>query len=233
MKLLGIETAFKCCSVAIGEKDAGKIEIIRELNEPAENKQIEVIFRLFEEIFSDDIKIKDIECIVVDKGPGSFTGVRIGVAIARGLSQILNLGVIGISSLEALTEKAKNLAVKGDYIVPLVDALRGEVYTCLYKKTDSALELIRDFSLIDFQEWLDFLKNFSPKIIFTGSNTELFEDSIKKKIKNPIISYAILNAGDFLKSTQYNFDQRVSNYNQLFPLYLKGFTPAKRQGEKQ
>ncbi len=127
--ILNLETATTNCSVCLA-KD-GEILSIREHNSAgyshAENLHVFISECLEEASYTPD----SLDAIAVSKGPGSYTGLRIGVSAAKGLCFALNIPLIAISTLEIL---AKQIQVKSGVIIPLLDARRLEVYSSVYNK---------------------------------------------------------------------------------------------------
>jgi tRNA threonylcarbamoyladenosine biosynthesis protein TsaB len=113
-----------------------------------------------------DIKPTDLQTIAVGIGPGSYTGVRIGVTTAKSLAWSLKLPLTGLSSLQAIAIGAGSVS---PYIVPLVDARRGQVYTGLYRWEDNRLITVIPDRITLLQQWLTELTVFADKgIAFTG-----------------------------------------------------------------
>ncbi|WDU82546.1 tRNA (adenosine(37)-N6)-threonylcarbamoyltransferase complex dimerization subunit type 1 TsaB [Caloramator sp. Dgby_cultured_2] len=127
MRVLAIESSSFVASVAIvtEEKVEGEIFINNKLQHSV------LLFPLIEDMFKTlDLSVDDIDAVAVSGGPGSFTGLRIGVAAAKGIAQGKNLKFIGVSSLDAMA--FMQVGFDG-IIVPIMDALRDNVYTALYR----------------------------------------------------------------------------------------------------
>jgi len=126
--VLCIETSSQLCSVAIC------IDGIVLANEVFEepNAHAHILFTLVESCLLKAALVKsDLAAIAVSEGPGSYTGLRIGVAAAKGFCQALNIPLIGVSSLATLAQAAQTDC---DFIVPMLDARRNEVYTAVFDK---------------------------------------------------------------------------------------------------
>jgi tRNA threonylcarbamoyladenosine biosynthesis protein TsaB len=111
------------------------------------------------------LNINDIDGFIVSKGPGSFTGLRIGAATIKGLSQGTNKPFVGVSSLDAL---AYNMAYTDGIICPVLDALRGNVYTALYKFQGQELIKLSDYMVISIEELTELIKKQSNCVCFIG-----------------------------------------------------------------
>ena len=134
--ILNIETATKNCSVAIA-KD-GITLLCKEMAEEGYS-HAEKLHVFIEQVLNElQLTFKDLSAVAVSQGPGSYTGLRIGVSAAKGLCFALNIPLIAIDTLETLAMQAK--VVEG-FIVPMIDARRMEVYSAVF---DSNLKKIRE-----------------------------------------------------------------------------------------
>jgi len=120
-----------------------------------------------------NLSIKDLDGFVVSKGPGSFTGLRIGMATIKGLSQGTNKPFVSVSTLDAL---AYNMCYTSGIICPVLDALRGNVYTALYSFTDSKLKLISDYMVISVEELVSLLEKQNEPVCFIGDGIQKNKD---------------------------------------------------------
>jgi tRNA threonylcarbamoyladenosine biosynthesis protein TsaB len=136
--ILNIETSTKNCSVSIA--DSGNIIAIKELNNGAYS-HAEVLHPFIEEILKEGKISRDkIKAIAVSKGPGSYTGLRIGVSAAKGLSFALNIPLIAVDTLTALSCA---ISVDNGFIVPMLDARRMEVYAAVFDKEHQKVREIK------------------------------------------------------------------------------------------
>ena len=139
MKILSIDTASNLCTVALLENKTCVKELI--VNDARNHS--EKIMPLIEQLFTEtNSSLKDIDLIVCDKGPGSFTGIRIGTGTVLAFRDSLNIDCIGISSLEAL---AYNTSSEG-LICSLIDAKNNNVYYGLFELKNGVYSKIGDFS---------------------------------------------------------------------------------------
>lgn len=128
-----------------------------------------------------EIDINEVDGFVVSKGPGSFTGLRIGMATVKGLSMGANKPYVSISSLDAL---ANSLLTFNGIICPIMDALRDSVYTCLYKNTDNKLTKISDYCALSLNELSDLLNEKGEKVIFTGDGINKHKEFLINNVNN-------------------------------------------------
>ena len=181
MKILGIESAALVASVAILDEDI----TIAEYTTNFKKTHSETLLPMLDEI----IKMTGIDCselsaIAVSGGPGSFTGLRIGAACAKGLGLALDLPLIHVPTLDAM---ALNICSSDAIIVPIMDARRNQVYTGIYKN-DSNLEIIKDSMAVAIDELFEILKDLDnkeeiKKIIFLGDGVPVFREYIDKNLE--------------------------------------------------
>ena len=151
--ILNIETSTKNCSVSITKN--GEIISLKEIN-TGNYSHAEMLHPLIHEALTEsNLIINQLSAVAVGKGPGSYTGLRIGVSAAKGLSFANDIPLISINSLEVL---AHSLTIKKGGIVPMIDARRMEVYSAVF---DESYKLIRETKaeIIDTGSFLNELKN--------------------------------------------------------------------------
>jgi tRNA threonylcarbamoyladenosine biosynthesis protein TsaB len=219
--ILNIETATKNCSVALA-KD-GKTLLCKEIAEEGYS-HAERLHVFIEEIINEaGIQLKDLAAVAVSQGPGSYTGLRIGVSTAKGLCYALNIPLIAVDTLQALASKAK---IAEGMIVPMIDARRMEVYSAVFssgleKKREILAEIIDENSFEDFTENLYFVGdcNEKCKTVLTKDNF-IFLDEIKYPSANEMsaLSFDIYKKSDTVDVAYFE------------PYYLKDFliTTAKK-----
>lgn len=125
------------------------------------------------------IELEEIDAIAVTSGPGSFTGIRIGVATAKAMALALNVPVIGVPTLDVI---AHNIVYTEDLICPIMDARRNQVYTSIYKWNDEVLERINEHEAIDMGELLSKFDHLEGNVIFIGDGIEGFRGQITDKL---------------------------------------------------
>ena len=213
MKILSIDTSSCICSVAILEDN----KLIKEYSQnnglTHSESLMPIIKRIFDELY---FSLNDIDLIVCDKGPGSFTGIRIGVATAMAFSDSLSKKSIGISSLEALAYNVKNDGV----ICSLIDAKNDNVYVGVFEKISHKYILRRNLSTENINDLLNELKHSEYPVTFIGDGSIAYKDKILEVIPNSIFSsqndlsaYSLGLAG---------FDHFLSeDFTDLLPLYLR------------
>lgn len=149
--ILNIETATKNCSVSVGYN--GKTIALKELSE-AQFNHAEKLQTFIDEVLKiSGITLKELNAVAVSKGPGSYTGLRIGVSSAKGLCYALDIPLISVDTLELLVHQ---LDVNDGFLVPMIDARRMEVFTRIFDAEKNAVS--KPYALIVETDSFDSLK---------------------------------------------------------------------------
>lgn len=213
MKILSIDTASNLCTVALLEDENCIKEIIVNDARNHSEKIMPVIEQILQET---NLTLKDINLIVCDKGPGSFTGIRIGVGTVLAFQDSLNIPCVGISSLEALAYNVK----QDGLICSLIDAKNNNLYFGLFKLENNEYTQIGDFEFKTVSEIIDLLKQYQTPITFVGDGATFHKDFIQENFdnclfceQNGLSSYSLGIAGlnTYKKGIQ----------TSLMPLYLR------------
>lgn len=181
MNILAIDTSSLVATVAVMNKE----KLIGEytINNPMTHSQklMPMLNQLMNHL---DMNMEDIDYIAVSRGPGSFTGIRIGIATVKGLAQPRNIPIIPISSLEGL---AYNISYTHGLICPIMDARRNQVYTGIYKWKEQALVDIIDEAPMTIKELIDILSMRDENIIFLGDGVNRYRDNLLEALGERII----------------------------------------------
>ena len=225
--LLCIETATSICSVALTDK--GNIITFREINEGFSHAEKLTVF-ISEVLEEAGKKFKDLDAVAVSCGPGSYTGLRIGVSVAKGLCLAADKPLISISTLEAMASGAREkIKISNSEILfcPMIDARRMEVYTALY---DLQLNCLHPSSAIVVTEDLLADKRIGKTVYYFGNGAEKCRtilESQKEFVFYPeIFPSAKYMAG--LALEKFN-DTQFENLSLFEPFYLKEFVGFKPQ----
>lgn len=181
MKILGIESAALVASVAIIDENV----TIAEYTTNFKKTHSETLLPMLDEIVKmTGISLSELSAIAVSGGPGSFTGLRIGAASAKGLGLSLDLPLIHVPTLDAM---ALNIYASDALIVPIMDARRNQVYTGIYKNNGS-LEIIKESMAVSIDELFEILKETDAKekagrAIFLGDGVPVFREYIDKNLE--------------------------------------------------
>ena len=219
--ILHIETSTKVCSVALSNNGT-----LLKLKEEVSEKYIhaERLTILIKIILKEaNLDIKSLSAISVSKGPGSYTGLRIGVSTAKGLSYALNIPLIAIDTLKSLSclfytyHKLKS----DELIIPMIDARRDEVYTAVFKASGERMSKTSAEVIT-----LDYFNAFSKynKIHLLGDGCNKFRLKLTD-IKKIIFHDSILCSASSLVSPSFNAfnEKQFENTAYFEPFYLKDF----------
>lgn len=174
MTILAIDTSNNPLGVALIDEDKVLGEYITNLKK---NHSIRIMPAIQSLMKDCDVLPGDLTKIVVAKGPGSYTGVRIGVTIAKTLAWSLNLPLVGVSSLEVLAAGAGRYF--NGYVSPLFDARRGQVYTALYHSENRQLTTVQNDELVMLEDWVEKLKTLPGQVLFIGNDVKLHQEAIE------------------------------------------------------
>lgn len=191
--VLCIETTSEICSVAIYSHDLLVDEINYDLGL---NHSVTLFTAINDLLIKNNIDTKYVSKIKVSCGPGSFTGIRIGIACASGLSKANNIPIEYIDTLDSLTANAGS---KSDFILSMIDARNNRVYFSFFDTNYN--KLIKD-TVVDINDLIGLLNKYFGKknvsIIFVGNGAKIYKNELKKKLN---ISFNILNSNLSLKAS--------------------------------
>jgi len=177
MKILGIDTTtkFLCLGLYVDGK-------LYEYNlETGRSLSVLLVPTIQRVIAAAGLKIADIDYFACGLGPGSFTGMRIGLATIKGLSVVRNKPVVGVSTLDILAE---NVLINNFLIAPAIDARRGLIYCGSYKREQGLMKRKSDPLLLSLDA---FIKKFPNGTIVLGDAAVLYRDRILSRIKGALI----------------------------------------------
>lgn len=178
MIVLAVDSSSKVATAALMKDDKLLGEIT--LNDKKEHSVI--LMTIIQELLEvNNLTVNDIDGYVVSKGPGSFTGLRIGMATIKGMSFGSNKPYVSVSSLDALALSVSNF---DGLICPIMDALRNSVYTSLYKSHNGKLEKIIDYCALDMKELVEIIKSKNEKVIFIGDGLDKNKDYLIENCPN-------------------------------------------------
>ena len=215
--ILNLETATTNCSVSLAKE--GKTIAIKEHDTPnySHSEQLHVFIQ--EVLKEASLSLADIDAIAVSKGPGSYTGLRIGVSAAKGLCFSLDIPLISVETLKSLASQEKSQ--KFDFIIPLLDARRMEVYSKVF---DNQLHEIRETraEVIDENSFTAYFQG-GGKILLLGSGAAKCQEVLPKDA----IVYNLDGVPSAEQLSQLSFEKyQAGNFEDVAyfePYYLKDF----------
>lgn len=212
--ILNIETATKNCSVSLSAN--GKTIAFKELSEEQFNHAEKLHLFIKEVLASEGILLADLNAVAVSKGPGSYTGLRIGVSAAKGLCYALNIPLIAIDTLVVLAEK---VSVDSGIVVPMIDARRMEVFTQMFDKDLNMLStaealIVDETAFVDLANDIHLIGDgaLKCKTVLTGDRFIYHEDVIYPSANE-------MSRLSYKKYTENTFED-VAYFE---PYYLKDF----------
>lgn len=233
MKILAVDTSSKLCSVAILEDK----NLIKKLELDNGLTHSETLMPLIQQLLNEcSLSLNNINLLVSDIGPGSFTGIRIGVSSCKAFSDSLNIPCVGISSLEVLAYNIQNDGI----ICSTIDCKNNNCYFALYEKKNETFEILIEPQAESVNSCLAILKSYcedtlaNSSIYFVGNGSEIYKDEIKSTFSEAeffshefnILNSISLGIAGFEKS------KLGINSEEILPLYLKK-PQAQRQLEER
>ena len=181
MRLLAFETSAKAASVALFD---GKT-LLGESYQNTGLTHSQTLLVMAQELLKQwACKPEDVQAVAVANGPGSFTGVRIGVAAAKGFAWGREIPLYGVSTLEAM---ALGLGVYQGYVCPVMDARRQQVYNALFYVNQGRMERITPDRAIALEELKEELKNLQESIFLVGDGSILCYNTLEKEVEGLVL----------------------------------------------
>lgn len=213
MKILSIDTSSNLCSVALLEDNQTIQELMIDDNKTHSQNLMPLIQDLF---VKSNIGLSEIDLIACNKGPGSFTGIRIGIATAKAIAEVANIPVIGISSLDCLAYNVPNAT---GVICSLIDANNNQVYSAIFDKN---YNLISEYLADDVSNIASSLNNYSD-ITFVGTGSINYKDILININSN--IKFSTNNNQHSANVGKCAFEKYKNGYTEnadtVLPMYLR------------
>ena len=210
MKILSISTSSKIASVAISENE----NLILELNANDIKTHSETIIPLIQELLKQaSLDLSQIDLISCDIGPGSFTGIRIGIASTKAIAESLNIPIVSVSSLEVLAYNVEGGTY--DTICSIIDARNDQIYAGIFDKNFTLLE---DYIADDINTVINALKKYN-NIVYVGDGALIHKDLLNIK---DFPYENVIHAKNISKCAYNKFkNNKIENADTITPLYLR------------
>lgn len=219
MKLLLIDTANQSLSVSVTDG----LEILAEFNSAIKVNHSLTLMPTIEYVLNyAGLTVKDLDGIAVSEGPGSYTGLRIGVTVAKTLAYTNELPLYSVSSLKAI---AATVRMHEFLLVPVIDARRGAVYAGIYRFKGTKIETVQEDMYLTIDELNAYLSEQHSPYIFLGRDAELLKDMLK----GPTY-YCIPRSAEMRRLV--GEDTLVKDIHQFAPTYLR-LSEAERNWQAQ
>lgn len=215
MKILSVDTSNKMASVSVFSDKTLLSEKFSDDQKTHSEKLLPIMDETLKEV---NLTISDIDLFVVSVGPGSFTGIRIGVSTVKGIAQALNKKVVPVTSLEGLIEM-----VNGDNVCAMINARHGNVYVQI-KHNNELLEA----DCMNIDEIITKLKECNEKFIIVGDATIEFENLLKTNLNCEIFEKKIESSSNIAKFglNKYFADEKNAKIpHEIIPIYLRKAQP--------
>lgn len=219
MRILAIDTSTIVATAAVLEDEKLICEFTQNNKWTHSQKLLALIDKM---LISCDLSPKDMDAFACSKGPGSFTGLRIGAATIKGMGQALGKPVIGIPTLDAL---AYNIYNSKGIICPILDAQQNTVYASIYSWKDKALIKLEDYRAIALEKLIALLNEKREHISFLGDGAVLHRERLIREVKDcDIVPHAFLlpRASSVASLAMEYMRQGASDtYHSLKPIYIR------------
>ena len=181
MRILAIDSSALVASVAVVEEDEKKdVKILAEYTINYKKTHSQTLLPMLDEIVKmTEFDLNSLDAIAVAGGPGSFTGLRIGAATAKGLGLALKKPLINIPTLEGM---AYNLCYSGRLVCPIMDARRNQVYTGIYRFTDDKMEVVEGQMAVGIEELAEKLRKYDEPVVFLGDGVPVFKEKLSGEL---------------------------------------------------
>jgi tRNA threonylcarbamoyladenosine biosynthesis protein TsaB len=228
MKILSVDTSSNVASVAITDDE----KLICEITVNTKKTHSQTIMPMIDSALKQsELEISDIDLIASANGPGSFTGLRIGVSAVKGLAHAAKIPVVGVSILEAM---AYNLPFCEYVISPMMDARRQQVYNAVYEWKNEELSEIKAPRALSVDELIEELLTSDKRVVFLGDGVDVHKAYIQEKMGDKAV-FAPVSAKEQRASglaVAAKKKKAVSCY-ELAPIYLRKPQAERELEEKE
>jgi tRNA threonylcarbamoyladenosine biosynthesis protein TsaB len=216
-RILSIETSTSICSVAIHEQ--GELLALAEIMEPGAHAE-KLVSLVDAALKQANLRLVDLAAVAVSEGPGSYTGLRIGVSTAKGIAFALDIPLIGINTLQAMA--ASQSIAEGEYVVAVLDARRKEVYTQTF---GDSLQQLSPIEAVVLEEGVFGSVLEKGKVYFVGDGVEKVKEEVQhvnaQFVENWESSLSAKNMG--VLASEKHYRQEWEDLAYFVPNYLKEF----------
>lgn len=216
--ILSIETSGAACSVSLAKGG----EVVGSVTLDDSNRQSSMLVPAIESLFKQCSRpMSECDAVAVSSGPGSYTGLRVGVSTAKGLCYGLDKPLISVPTLEILLAEARSMeqCAGADYFVPMLDARRMEVYQAVYDADGNCVEEV-SAKVLDAGSYADLLQK--GRVVFVGTGAGKYSDAFPHP--NGIYEPCVPKAGFMASAAQAAYDAgRFEDVAYFEPFYLKEF----------
>lgn len=232
MRILALDSSGLVATVAIVEEE----QTIAEYTVNYKKTHSQTLLPMLDEIVKmTEMDLSTIDAIAISGGPGSFTGLRIGSATAKGLGLALNKPLIHVPTLEGL---AYNLCGVDSLICPIMDARRNQVYTGIYRLDGEEFQVVKDQTAMDIVELAEQLNELGEKVTFLGDGVPVYRSVLEERLSVPY-AFAPANmnrqraASVGVLGLRYLREGRTETAKEHQPDYLRVSQAERERAEKE
>ena len=236
MKILAIDTSSKICSVTISEDDKTLINLSNDDEKTHSVKLMPMVDVAFK---NTGLSLDDIQLLGCCIGPGSFTGIRIGIATIKAFSDVKNIPVVGVTSLESLAYNIKDIATETDLVCSLIDAKNNNVYCGLYQfkntldpKSNNTYRKCNLISILaeDIDTVISKVKDVLAsdlfnQVILVGDGSHIYKEKLSYALNNASFASENNNIQNGIGISKASLDKYLlgefGNSSSIFPIYLR------------
>ena len=231
MKILGIDTSTMAANVAVLEDD----KLICEYTINTKKTHSQKLMPMIENMLKlSDLDIKEIDAIAICVGPGSFTGLRIGMATAKAMAHVNNIPLIGVNSLEIL---GANMDLCNRNICSILDAQRNQVYMNKYILKDYKITELEEISIKAIDELLEEISSSNEDWVLVGEAVYKYEEKIEEisniTIPSPANNITKASTLCFVARDKMLANDQVYNCYNINPMYIRKSQAEEQYEEKQ
>ena len=224
MRILAVDTSSKNCSVAIVEVYENKnYNIIAFENSDDEKTHSQKLMPIVDKVFKEhNLTLKDIDLLACCVGPGSFTGIRIGIATMKAFADVTNIKTVSVTSLESLSYNIEEDGI----IIPIIDCKNNNVYSAIFSRENNTYKQIGENIADNIDNAISLYKaNAENKnITFVGDGSILYKDLLTSSLSNKLI-FSNKNTQSSISLAKCAYDKYLEGLygdsNNLSPLYLR------------
>ena len=224
MRILAVDTSSKNCSVAIVEVDENKnYNIIAFENSDDEKTHSQKLMPIVDKVFKEhNLTLKDMDLLACCVGPGSFTGIRIGIATMKAFADVTNIKTVSVTSLESLSYNIEEDGI----IIPIIDCKNNNVYSAIFSKENNTYKQIGKNISDNIDNAISLYKaNAENKnITFVGDGSILYKDLLTSRLSNKLI-FSNKNTQSSISLAKCAYVKYLEGLygdsNNLSPLYLR------------
>jgi tRNA threonylcarbamoyladenosine biosynthesis protein TsaB len=215
MRLLAVDTSTAAGSVALLDGE----DVVAEFTLNSNKAHSETIMMVIDNLFNSvGVGINTVDVFAISTGPGSFTGLRVGISIIKGMAWCMNKPVIGVSTLMSL---AMNIPYANGMVCPIINARKKQIYVGLYRWEDGNMKVVLEDKAMCPESLIEIVNN---EVVFLGDGLDICGNLIKNSLRDSHLVPRYLwtiKASNVGRLALKKFDERVTAA-EIVPIYMRG-----------